>query len=265
MIKKLAVLGIIIAAACTSAAAQDTLTVVSYNIFNAQDPANRGESTLEEIGNFISDIRPDLLSLQEVDSSTNRLAALNDDTYFNLADSLAKRTGMHASFGKAMEFDGGSYGVALLSKHPLSLEKISLPNPEEGEPRALLYGDMPGPSGRSLRVAATHLDHEHPNNRMQQLHKLNEVLLDTDTPVVLAGDLNFTADSEEYQLLQSSWKDAAAEQQQRPEPTFPTDNPDSRIDYILFSKNHRWEVIEYRTPKVNYSDHLPIVATVVLQ
>ena len=257
--------GIFLLCAFPEVAAQDTLKVISYNIFNAQHPDNRGASILAEIADFISDENPDLVALQEVDSATHRLAKLNGGRYFSLADSLAERTGMHASFGKAIDFDGGGYGIAMLSRKPMVAQKVQLPNPKEGEPRVLLTAEFSTDSGRKVIFAATHFDHQYQENRLQQVDVVNELLQEkNELPVILAGDLNFEPNSEEYQMVQEYWRDTAMEGVNTLAFTYPANDPARRIDYVFVSSSQRWEVISHRTPNLSYSDHLPVITRLVL-
>ncbi|WP_176466299.1 endonuclease/exonuclease/phosphatase family protein [Aliifodinibius salipaludis] len=245
--------------------AQDTLKVITYNIFNAQHPDNRGESTLADIADFISDEGPDFVALQEVDSATHRLATLNGGRYFSLADSLAERTGMHANFGKALDFDGGGYGIAILSRKPMSTQKVTLPNPKGGEPRVLLTANFDTDSGKKLILATTHFDHQHKENRQQQVDAVNELLLQKNKPpVILAGDFNFEPDLEAYQIMQKYWVDTAIEGAGAPAFTYPTNDPSRRIDYVFVTPSQRWEILSQEPPKLPYSDHLPVVTRLVL-
>ncbi|MEL7832531.1 endonuclease/exonuclease/phosphatase family protein [Fodinibius sp. Rm-B-1B1-1] len=258
-------LGIFLLSAFSEVIAQDTLKVVSYNIFNAQHPDNRGESTLADITDFISEVDPDFVALQEVDSATHRLAKLNGGRYFSLADSLAKRTEMHATFGKALDFDGGGYGIAVLSRKPINTQKVQLPNPKAGEPRVLLTAKFSADSGNSLVFAATHFDHQYQENRLQQVEAIHKLLREKkELPVILAGDFNFEPSSEEYDMMQEYWRDTAIEAVNAPAFTYPANDPARRIDYVFVSPSQRWEVLSHRTPNLPYSDHLPVVTRLVL-
>lgn len=257
-------LGIFLVSALSEVAAQDTLKVITYNIFNAQHPDKDGESTLKEIANFISEEDPDFVALQEVDSATNRLAKLNDNRYFSLADSLAELTNMHASFSKAIGFDGGDYGIAMLSRRPVNARKVQLPNPKEGEPRVLLTAEISIALEKKMIFAATHLDHQYKENRLQQVDVVSELLLHkNNVPIILAGDFNFEPDSKAYQTIQKYWVDTALEDE-HPDFTYPTNNPSRRIDYVFVSPSKRWEITSYRTHNLPYSDHLPVVTRLVL-
>ncbi len=265
MSRVLLCLGIFLLSVFAEVTAQDTLKVISYNIFNAQHPDENGESTPSEIADLILDEDPDVVALQEVDSATHRLAKLNGGHYFSLADSLAERTGMHANFGKALDFDGGGYGIAMLSRKPLSTQKITLPNPKKGEPRVLLTTDFSTDSGKKVTFAATHFDHQYQENRLQQVGTVNELLRQGQgAPVILAGDFNFEPDSEEYQSIKKYWIDTALERDTDPDFTYPTNDPTRRIDYIFVTSSQRWEVLSHQTPSLLYSDHLPVVTRLVL-
>lgn len=265
MNKVLLFLGMFLLSGSSEVAAQDTLKVITYNIFNAQHPDKNGQSTLKEIADFISEEQPDFVALQEVDSVTHRLAKFNGGRYFSLADSLAERTGMHASFGEAIEFDGGGYGIAMLSRKPIKAKKVQLPNPKDGEPRVLLTTKLSTDTGQKLIFTVTHLDHQYKENRLQQVDVVNELLLQKDNlPIILAGDFNFEPDSEAYQIMQKYWIDTALERDTDPDSTYPTNDPSRRIDYIFVSTSQSWEVISHRTPNLPYSDHLPVVTRLVL-
>lgn len=254
---------IFLAFVSTGFAQQDTLTVMSYNIYHAEDSQDAGKSTVQEIADLIIDIAPDFVSLQEVDSRTNRLAILHNGHSFSLADSLAQLTAMTSYFGKALDFDGGGYGVAILSRESFEFKKIKLPNPQEGESRILLYVNAQLDSGASLFFAATHLDHQHDSNRLTQVEAINQRFAELEKPIILAGDFNFVPGTKEYKKMDARWIDVAQYVNDL-DSTYPTENPEKRIDYIWLSKNVDWEVINYQVYDVDYSDHLPVVAKVVV-
>ena len=77
----------------------------------------------------ISQQQPDVVALQELDSMTGR-----SGRHDQLGE-LASRTGYHPVFGAAIEFNGGLYGVGILSREmPVSTKRIPLPGEE---PRVL--------------------------------------------------------------------------------------------------------------------------------
>ena len=87
------------------------VAVLTYNIYHGED-ANGG-SNLDAVAEIINSLEPDLVALQEVDNKTTRAKGLD------LTAELSKRTGMKGLFGKAMDYAGGGYGEAVLSRYPV--------------------------------------------------------------------------------------------------------------------------------------------------
>ena len=243
--------------------AQDTLTVMSYNIYHGEQAYAEGENNLDDIAALIKKVRPDLVALQEVDSLTGRSGKLVKGSPVNQVQYLANKTGMHGYFGKAMAYDGGGYGEALLSGKQLESNKIILPIPEGGEPRALLMVNYPLRDGRNLIFGGTHLCHQFEDNRVAQMQAINNYFGSLNQPAIVAGDLNFTPESAPYSFIVDDWADAA-KRSGTVEPTFSFHKPDKRIDYIFLSKNTNWEIIEMEVLQVNHSDHMPVVLQVVV-
>lgn len=248
----------------TIAPAQDTLTVMTYNIYHAEQAYNEGKSSLQDIAGLINREQPDFVALQEVDEMTERLEEIHEGRPFSLTDSLAELTKMKGYFGKTIAYGGGGYGIGLLSKRPLTTQKIELPNPQDGEVRALLFAEVQTASGQPVVFGGTHLDHQFPENKTAQVQTISGYFSNRKVPVILGGDFNFTPDSEQYTQMRQQWVDAAMLFREEPEPTIPADDPGRRIDYFFLSDSDRWEVSDLRTVKKKYSDHLPVVATLVL-
>lgn len=103
-----------------SAQAQNTLKLMTYNIKNANgmdDVCN-----FQRIANVINNASPDVVAIQEVDSMTKR----SGQKY--VLGEIAGRTQMHAYFAPAIDFDGGKYGIGLLTRQvPVRLQTIPLP------------------------------------------------------------------------------------------------------------------------------------------
>ena len=242
---------------------QDTLTVMSYNIYHGEQAYEAGKGNLDDVADLIREVNPDFVALQEVDEMTGRLADLNDGSPFSLVDSLATLTGMHGYFGQAIPFDGGGYGEGLLSNKKLESHKKMLPIPKGGERRAVLYVATETKSGIPFTFAGTHLCHQYQKNRIAQVKAINSHFSD-DQNVIMAGDFNFSPASRPYQFVQKQWTDAALITNNQPDMTYPFEDPNQRIDYIFLSKQSSWQVLDLKVIKRNYSDHLPLVAKIVI-
>lgn len=92
----------------SSAQAQNTLRLMTYNIKNANGMDN--VQNFQRVANVINNACPDAVAIQELDSMTNR----SGKTY--VLGEIAERTQMHAYFAPAIDYDGGKYGIGLLTK-----------------------------------------------------------------------------------------------------------------------------------------------------
>jgi endonuclease/exonuclease/phosphatase family metal-dependent hydrolase len=232
------------------------LRVLTYNIHHGE--GTDGKIDLERIAKIIQAEKPDLVALQEVDQRTKRSGGVDQ------AGRLAELTGMHGTFGKAMDFQGGAYGVATLSRWPLQDPRVHpLPAPAGVEPRVLLevgvnlHGDA-----QAMRFFVTHVDHKSdPAHRAEQVAKIRELVSPASSPAVpavLAGDLNATPKSEVIKRLLADWTDSAAEETFL---TCPSHAPRVKIDYVLFRPATAWRATETRAiAEPVASDHLPVIA-----
>jgi endonuclease/exonuclease/phosphatase family metal-dependent hydrolase len=227
------------------------LRVLTYNIHHGEGADNKLD--LERIAKVIKSTDPDLVALQEVDRRTTRTLDVDQ------AAKLGELTGMHAYFAKAMDFQGGGYGDAILSKQkPLATRTFPLPADKGFEPRAL--GEARIQIGDTTIVFyATHLDHTRDSKqRLMQIKEIEKVAAQEKEPLVLlAGDLNAQPASAEIETLLKSWKDATA----RPDlKTFPADKPRIKIDYVLYRPTDRIKVIEAQVIEEKVaSDHAPLL------
>jgi endonuclease/exonuclease/phosphatase family metal-dependent hydrolase len=232
------------------------VAVLTYNIYHGED-ANGG-SNLDAVAKVINSLEPDLVALQEVDNKTTRAKGLD------LTAELSKRTGMEGVFGKAMDYAGGGYGEAVLSRHPIIHTRNNLlPHTPGAEPRAALEVRIELPGSGKLAFVGTHLDHQRDQkNRMMQAGRINELYEQSNVPTILAGDLNAAPGSDPINLLSRDWLCA---DQDNPKSTFPSAGPRRKIDYIMYKPKSRWRVIELRVidEKVA-SDHCPVFAVLEL-
>ncbi len=159
------------------------VAILTYNIYHGED-ANGG-SNLDAVARIINSLKPDLVALQEVDNKTTRTKGLD------LTAELSKRTGMHGVFGKAMDYAGGGYGEAVLSRYPVLYTKNNpLGHSAKAEPRTALEVQIELPRGAKIVFVGTHLDHlRDQSNRMMQASRIMELYENYDLPIVLAGEL----------------------------------------------------------------------------
>lgn len=226
---------------------QTTIKALSYNL-------RFGElASLEKLADFIKKEDPDVVALQEVDSHTFREKAPHQNDK-DFATELGFLTGMFAAYGKTIQYKGGYYGIALLSKYPIAkVKRIYLPKTKKGkEQRAILIADIEYCDNTYFTFASTHLDYTNTEERQGQVQKINEIVSDNKYPVILGGDFNASPDSKEIEVGMRNWKLLSDL-----EPTFRSDKQRT-IDYIFAFPKGKWSKIEASTYDVKLSDHYPI-------
>ncbi|MBK0379696.1 endonuclease/exonuclease/phosphatase family protein [Mucilaginibacter segetis] len=235
--------------------ADNKLKVMTYNIHHANPPSNAAEGIInvDTIAGVINKQAPDLVGIQEVDNGTARSGNINE------AAILAQKTGMHYRFFKAINYDGGEYGLTILSRYPIRSEKqIALPRVMDGEARILCYVTLNIPGKGNLIFANTHLDAQHADgNRIVQVGRIMREFNKTHTPVIITGDFNSAPSQQTIQILDQYFRRSCVSGCPY---TIPQINPDKTIDYIAL-KNEQWPVTDHRViPETYASDHRPVIA-----
>jgi endonuclease/exonuclease/phosphatase family metal-dependent hydrolase len=189
----------------------------------------------------ISAQNPDIVAIQELDSMTGR-----SGQQYQLGE-LAIRTGYYPVFGSAIDYDGGRYGVGILTREqPLSTKRIPLPGEE---PRVLLVIEM-----KDYVLACTHLDLEE-EQRLASVPLIVEEAQRWQKPFILAGDLNDAPDSELLKEITKYFTILSGDQ-----PTFPADEPTECIDYVASFKARPAVTIECSViDEPEASDHRPLM------
>ena len=232
-------------AMAASAHSQDYLKLMSYNIRNTKGMDN--VRNVQRIANVINNEAPDVVAVQELDSMTTR----SNQTYV-LAE-VAERTQMHASYAPAISFQGGKYGIGILSKEqPLSIRTFPLPGREEE--RMLMIAEF-----KDYLFACTHLSLTE-EDRLASLDIIKNSASTSNKPFFLAGDLNDTPDSKFIKSLQQDFQILTNTKK----PTYPAPDPKETIDYIATWKENTDNFANLSTQVVEEplaSDHRPITVT----
>lgn len=226
-----------------SAQAQNTLKLMTYNIKNANgmdDVCN-----FQRIANVINNASPDVVAIQEVDSMTKR----SGQKY--VLGEIAGRTQMHAYFAPAIDFDGGKYGIGLLTRQvPVRLQTIPLPGREEA--RALVLAEF-----EDYIYCCTHMSLTE-EDRMESLKIVKSFTTPYKKPLFLAGDMNAEPESDFIKELQKDFQLLSSPKQH----TYPAPEPKETIDYIaaLKSNANGFALISARVLNEPVaSDHRPIL------
>jgi endonuclease/exonuclease/phosphatase family metal-dependent hydrolase len=174
---------------------------------------------------------------------------------------LAELTQLHGQFMHQIDFEGGRYGRAVLSRFPLSEATVHwLPGMPDRERRIAGSVLVRLDDNRKLRFVTTHLHHNNSSFREQQAEQLNRLFADelSSQITILAGDMNAVPDSVPMQKLQQFWTSATS-----PDSfwtTFPAGAPERQLDYILFRPRNSLSIIRSEVlDQPIASDHRPLL------
>ncbi len=241
---------LLLVAACLSGCKDTTPDGQPLKIMNWNICAGKGMDGVRDISRaaaVIKSVNADIVALQEVDRNTARSGGIDQ-----IAE-LEKKTGLVATWCKAIDFDGGEYGITLLSREkPVRTQKLKLPLLGKNEQRMLLVAEFAG-----YTVGATHLSLL-PEERLAAVEVIRGYV-SSDKPFFLAGDLNDTPQSGFIQKLGESFTMLSGS-----EPTHPSPMPKRCIDYIAVSSRHRGQCrdVKYEVlPEAVISDHRPVIVT----
>ena len=228
------------------------LRVLTYNIHIGRGLDGRYD--LGRIARVIRDADVDLVALQEVDRGTRR--SQGADQPAELARLLPGYTPFFAS---AMSFDGGAYGVCVLSRLPIKgTQAVALPGAAGCEPRAAAVLAVEF-RGESLTFVATHLENQNNDTRLIQVKALEAAVpLATGAWAVLAGDFNTAPYRAALAPLTNRWRVTWSGEAP---PSFPANQPDRAIDHVWVHPAARADGVRCEVlAEPVASDHRPVRA-----
>ena len=197
------------------------MTLASYNIKHGA--GMDGQLNLERTIGVLKKIDADIVALQEVDNKCTRSKKVDQ------AAVIAKALGMKHAYAKAMNFQGGEYGLAVLSKYPI-LEMKRHEFPSVGEPRVAMEIIVEPVKGQKMSFISLHFDYVSEEIRQPQIKALFKALENTKHPVVLIGDFNATPDSDSIKLFAQEWTNIPKKGDNL---TAPASKPRNEIDYFM--------------------------------
>jgi endonuclease/exonuclease/phosphatase family metal-dependent hydrolase len=238
-----------------------TLDVMSYNMHWA-GPSGSG---LDEVAEIVAASGADLVGLQEVRRFAREQKGGDyhcQDQPALLAGMLRRLTGDPWEWAFAPNSEGQqsrkhclsvtseprAEGVAILSRYPI-VERRAHDLPHA---RGLAEARVRAPGG-DLTIYSVHLHSTSQAKRMDQVHRILELLGQQGGVVFLTGDLNGQPDSEEVRTLLTATRDSFAEAGQGR-----ARSRQGRVDYVLVRGDVRVRSAEVIQRTV--SDHRPVVA-----
>ena len=183
----------------------------------------------------------------------------------NQAKVIAEALGYHYVFAKAIDYRGGEYGNALVSRHPIvdwytvpvsvSTERREAQTAHKYEDRVLLVAKVDTPAA-PVTVLVTHFG-LNPDEIEEAIECIEGELRRHTGHVVLMGDFNLTPDSPYYGRLSALLRDTAVPSDMPL--TFPSHAPKIKIDYVFVSDS--LGAGDVTVPALTQSDHRPYFVT----
>lgn len=238
------------------------IRVMTWNIHHAEGTDRTID--VDRIARVILSEKPDIVALQEVDRGVERSKKID------IITALADRTDMTYAVGKTIDYQGGDYGNAFLTRFPILEERnLHYKMLREGEQRGLLQLVL-DVRGEEIVIANTHLDSRSDDSaRVPSIEELKLTLSGySPRPVIVCGDMNDGPNSRVMTQLKKDYVDSWEQAGSGEGLTFPSDEPRKRIDYIFILKNSnpasasaavQLRPVSARVLQSSASDHLPLL------
>ncbi len=230
------------------------MKIMSFNTQHCQNYIER-KIDFDIMADAIKKCDADIVGLNEMRNKGE------DPEYTDQVKKLSELTGMkYYYFAEAIRFsDANPYGNGLLSKIPIeSVETVIIPDPEvqkyDGyyETRCLLKAKLE--NGLTVLVSHFGLNPDEKDNAIKTVLKNLE-----DEKCILMGDFNIRPENEVLAPIRERMTDTA-DFFEKELFSFPSDNPDRKIDYIFVSKDIK--VKSAGIPAIVASDHRPHTAEI---
>lgn len=235
------------------------------NVFNLSGTAHE-----------ISRVKPDIVTLQEVDNRTQRHPV--DEVAFLSAHAHMP----YYAFAPWRPFEGGQYGIALLSRYPLlEVRKHGYVKPgassHSNEPKCLVQKPMDFCQGilaakialpsfpDGVWIVNTHIsaDGAQFEEAKQLVAYVTQLLQETGVKhAMIAGDFNEAPTGQGPSYVAKYWHDSISCFNQPSNPnayTFSSAKPDRRIDYIWTTGPDLEHCQRTWTVNTQASDHFPFI------
>ena len=204
------------------------LTALTLNIHSGR--TNDGALDLATVAAELRAWDADVVMLQEVDRGRAR------SDFEAQAGELGSLLGLEHAFGPTRQLRPGTTGNAVLTRFPVrDVRNVALPRlPGLGLFRRSLLAVTIDIGGQEVEVMSTHLDHLRPAARRVQAAAVADVVLRTDRPMLLGGDLNAEPGLPPLTVLDRAgladpWPVIGTGNGL----TVPAGDPQRRIDYVL--------------------------------
>jgi len=210
----------------------------------------RGTSrNLQRIVQFVGSLSPDIVGLIEVDMGSVRSSTINQ------AEAIAAAIGHSPSYQNKYGLASinqrlpiiRKQGNAFLSRFPNAIQRVHYF--DLGIKRLIMELELD-----EVCLFLVHLSLKY-RHRQYQMHHLVSLVRSSRKPVIVAGDFNTLWGSYEIDLFAAAAGLHSANA--RNLPSWPSNHPSRQLDFILYGP--KVEVTHFEMPRVEFSDHLPLV------
>ena len=208
------------------------MRLISWNIYVGR------LTNSSELSDFLKRYESDVICLQEVDKCTNRSKKID------LTKEIAEKLGYESYyFEKTLDFDGGEFGLSIISKKEvsnISTYKFKSTLTEKRLVMSVVVGDT--------IILNTHLELDSTINKAQilELIKVTKELQKNYKKIILCGDFNNSLKNAEMQELLTFYNDSYINTATN------VDDKINRIDYVFLDNSF---CKEHRKINTNFSDH----------
>lgn len=225
--------------------AAQNFSIMTYNVRNGS--GMDGVRNLDRTAEVIKSAKVRFVALQELDSMTVRSSKTD------ILAQLAELTQMNGTYARAIAYDGGAYGIGLLSdRKPTKVHRIALPGSEEA--RVLLIAEF-----GDCVLFCTHFSLT-AKDRLSSIEQIIALAARYKKPLFLLGDLNCEPSSAEFSRISQFFTLLS----DKTVATYPADNPTDVIDYVWGTGGYKYKSVKSEVLDAPWqSDHRPIVVNFV--
>jgi len=218
------------------------LRIATWNIRAARS------ASVDAIATELHAMQADVIALQEVDMRVRRTGFIDEPV------ALATALDFHYVFAASIQWDAGDYGLALLSRWPLTdVRRHRLDSTLAAEPRIVLEVTVCA-SGRPLRVFNHHADGRAASRQAGFTELRGIVQADVGRGILVLGDFNEYSDAPGVrELIDASLVDLGADRAMHTAAS-------GRIDYIFADGPLARLMSPARVWPTDKSDHHAVLA-----
>jgi len=211
---------------------------------------------LPRLCRYLNSLEPDILALLEVDSGSLRSGAVNQ------AEAIAASLG-----GRGAHWECKYAPTSLMKRLPVVRKQANAFITRDGQGQVQFHYFDTGVKRLLIELQLDHvniflvhlsLKYRH---RHYQLSDLYDLVRAREKPVIVSGDFNTLWGDYEIKLFMAATRLRSANPSGWP--TYPSTAPRKQLDFILTSPEI--EILDFRIPRVRYSDHLPLVCDCRIQ